>query len=181
MDHPTRVDHALRLRSLWIAWLLATLFHVELGLMPLFHGHSADIHSSLADRWLPLLFDAMAVYFVVPLLALLLIAYEASGGRPWRRWRWLHLGLSLAYTLTNIPHLLADLLVPGARVDQVGLMVVLLLLGLLINREGWLWARQPDRRGAADAAADGARTARQRSSTVPGPPSANPGAPAADG
>lgn len=137
------VDRALRLRSLWIAWLLATLFHVELGLMPLFHGRSADIHSSLDDRWLPLLFDAMALYFVIPLMAVVLIAYDASGPRPRRRWRWLHLGLSLIYTLTNIPHLLADLLVPDARVDQVGLMLVLLLLGLLINLEAWLWARQP--------------------------------------
>ena len=178
---PHAVDHALRLRSLWTAWLLATLFHVELGLMPLFHGHSADIHSSLDDRWLPLLFDAMAVYFVIPLLALVLIAYDASGPRPRRRWRWLHLGLSLVYTLTNIPHLLADLLLPDARVDQVGLMLVLLLLGLLINREAWLWARQPLLRSAAPATAGDARTAPHRSSAVPAPPSASPGAPAADG
>ncbi len=34
------IDHGLRLRSLWIAWLLAMLFHVNLGLMPLFHGIS---------------------------------------------------------------------------------------------------------------------------------------------
>jgi hypothetical protein len=181
MPRPHAVDHALRLRTLWIAWLLATLFHVELGLMPLFHGRSADIHSSLSERWLPLLFDAMAVYFVIPLMALVLIAYDASGPHPRRRWRWLHLGLSLVYTLTNVPHVLADLLVPDARVDQVGLMLVLLLLGLLINREGWLWARQPSLRVKAHAADGVARTAHRRSSAVPEPPSASPGAPAADG
>ena len=31
-------NHAKRLITLWIAWLLAMLFHVDLGLMPLFHG-----------------------------------------------------------------------------------------------------------------------------------------------
>ncbi len=31
-------NHAQRLITLWIAWLLAMLFHVDLGLMPLFHA-----------------------------------------------------------------------------------------------------------------------------------------------
>jgi len=33
-------NHAQRLITLWIAWLLAMLFHVDLDLMPLFHGQS---------------------------------------------------------------------------------------------------------------------------------------------
>ena len=48
----------------------------------------------------------------------------------------------MLYTATNIPHLIADILVPDSRSDQVLLMVVLLAIGLLINREGWLWWRQ---------------------------------------
>ena len=48
------VDHALRLRSLWIAWLLAMLFHVDLGLMPLFHGISPEIHGHVETAQLPL-------------------------------------------------------------------------------------------------------------------------------
>jgi len=47
------------------------------------------------------------------------------------------------YTITNVPHLIADILVPDARSDQVALMVVLLGIGLLINVEGWRWWRQP--------------------------------------
>jgi hypothetical protein len=30
------IDRPLRLRALWLAWLLCMLFHVDLGLMPLF-------------------------------------------------------------------------------------------------------------------------------------------------
>ena len=45
------------------------------------------------------------------------------------------------YTLTNIPHLAADILVPDARIVQIVLMLTMVVIGLLINREGWLWWR----------------------------------------
>ncbi|QPN66608.1 hypothetical protein [Synechococcus sp. CBW1006] len=139
------IDYALRLRSLWICWLLAMLFHVELGLMPLFHGQSPEIESHVDAAQLPLLFGAMLGYFLLPLLAVLLIAYAASdpqGSRRWRPWRRLHFWFSIVYTITNIPHLIADIVVPDSRLGQVVLMVVLVLLGLAINLEGWRWWRQ---------------------------------------
>ena len=144
-----KIDHALRLRSLWTCWLLAMIFHVDLGLMPLFHGLSPEIESHVDPALLPLLFAAMLVYFLIPLGAILLIAWQASdpapGGRALRRgrrWRRLHLWISVVYTVTNVPHLVADILVPDSRADQVALMLVLVLIGLLINREAWLWWRQ---------------------------------------
>ncbi len=109
------IDHALRLRTLWVAWLLAMLFHVELGLMPLFHGRSPEIESHVAENLLPLLFDAMLLYFLLPVLALVLLAYAASDPEAdsrWRPWRRMHFWLSLVYTLTNLPHLLADIWCP---------------------------------------------------------------------
>ena len=48
----------------------------------------------------------------------------------------------MIYTITNVPHLIADILVPDSRGDQIALMVALLLIGLLINVEGWRWWRQ---------------------------------------
>lgn len=141
------IDHALRLRSLWTCWLLAMIFHVDLGLMPLFHGLSPEIESHVDPALLPLLFTAMLVYFLIPLGSILLISWQASdpasAGRRWpRTWRRGHFWISVAYTVSNVPHLLADILVPDSRTDQVALMVVLVLLGLLINREGWIWWRQ---------------------------------------
>jgi len=50
--------------------------------------------------------------------------------------------LSVVYTVTNVPHLIADIVVPDSRTDQVALMAVLLVIGLLINVEGWRWWRQ---------------------------------------
>lgn len=153
------IDHALRLRSLWLTYLLAMLFHVDLGLMPLFHGISPQIESQLDPARLPLLFWAMLVYFLLPLAAILLIAYAASeagvsGRGRWRWWRRLHFWLSVAYTVTNLPHLVAEILVPDSRGDQVALMLVLVLIGLLINREGWQWWRELSPRGPEAIAPD---------------------------
>ncbi|MFN6357163.1 MAG: hypothetical protein ACK4ZO_14425 [Cyanobacteriota bacterium] len=143
---PPPIDHALRLRQLWLAYLLAMLFHVDLGLMPLFHGLSPEIESRVDPSRLPLVFWGMLIYFLLPLLAILLITWTASNPATAGRWRWwrrVHFWLSVVYTVTNVPHLLADILVPDSRSDQVALMVVLLAIGLLINVEGWRWWRQP--------------------------------------
>lgn len=138
--------YSLRLRHLWTAYLLAMLFHVDLGLMPLFHGLSPEIKSQVPRESLAALFWAMLLYFLIPLVCLVLIAYADGTQRGahqiiWQRWRAAHLILSVMYTITNIPHLIADILVPDSRGDQVFLMVVLLGLGLMINREAWLWWR----------------------------------------
>ncbi|MDM7937696.1 MAG: hypothetical protein QUV06_09590 [Cyanobium sp. CZS 48M] len=138
------IDRALRLRALWLAWLLCMLFHVDLGLMPLFHGLSPEIESHVSQPLLPLLFSGMMIYFLVPVAALVLLAYSASDPqRPqrWQGWRRLHFWLSVVYTVTNVPHLAADILVPDSRADQVALMLVLVLIGLLINWEAWRWWR----------------------------------------
>ena len=140
------IDHALRLRQLWLTYLLAMLFHVDLGLMPLFHGLSPEIKSQVDPSRLVLVFWGMLIYFLIPLLAILLITWTASNPAPsggWRWWRRVHFWLSVVYTITNVPHLIADILVPDSRTDQVALMGVLLGIGLLINVEGWRWWHQP--------------------------------------
>lgn len=149
------IDRALRLRSLWIAYLLAMLFHVDLGLMPLFHGIAPTIESKVAPELLPLLFWAMLIYFLLPLAAVLRISWAASQplrNGHWRGWRRLHFWLSVLYTITNIPHLIADIMVPDSRGDQVALMLVLLVIGLLINREAWAWWRERPAQAPAERA-----------------------------
>jgi len=144
----SRIDHGLRLRSLWLSWLLAMLFHVDLGLMPLFHGISPQIKGQVADSQLPGLFATMLGYFLVPLAAVVGIAYACSNQTSRRQpsprnpWRLAHVWLSVIYSLSNMVHLVADILVPDSRADQVVLMGVMVAIGLLINREAWLWWRK---------------------------------------
>ena len=60
---PRCTDHAQRLRSLWITYLLAMLFHVQLGLMPLFDGFSVVIGNAVSLSRLTLVYWSMMVYF----------------------------------------------------------------------------------------------------------------------
>jgi hypothetical protein len=139
------IDHALRLRSLWTAWLLAMLIHVDLGLMPLFHGQSATIDSQVPTSALSGVFAAMMVYDLVPLASLLLIAQAASdpdSPRRWQGWRRWHQVVALVYGLTNLAHLAADMLIPDRRADQIVLMGVISLIGLQILVEARRWWRQ---------------------------------------
>ena len=136
------IDHGLRLAALWAAWLLLMLFHVELGLMPLFHNLPVAIKSHVPPARLPRLFAAMLVYFLLPLGALLLVVQACTGAASWAG-SWLMRGaqfwFSVVYSLTNAVHLIADIRIPDSRRDQVALMLVLTAIGLLINVEAWLW------------------------------------------
>ena len=138
------VDHGLRLAGLWIAWLLVMLYHVELGLMPLFHGLPVEIKSHVPPGRLPAVFMAMLIYFLLPLLALLLIIHAISAPDSWSNsdgWRSAQFWFSVIYSVSNGMHLIADIRIPDSRNDQVLLMLVLTVLGLMINREAWLWWR----------------------------------------
>jgi len=67
-----------RLSHLWLAWFLALLFHTDLGLMPLFHGRSPEIESHVDPAQLPLVFWAMLIYFLIPLVVLVVNSYAAT-------------------------------------------------------------------------------------------------------
>lgn len=141
MDAPG-IDRARRLIALWVSWLLAMVFHVNLGLMPLFHGVSPEIESKVPRADLPAIYWAMLGFFALPVVALLLTSYTPGGtGRHafWRRWPRIQFGFSVLYTVANGLHLIADIVVPDSRGDQVALMVAMVVIGLLINREAWCW------------------------------------------
>lgn len=133
---------ALRIAGLWCAWLMLMLFHVELGLMPLFHGASVEIKAQVLPSQLLLILQAMLVYFLIPLVAMLLAVHAVSDPFSWSNrvpWRIAQFLLSVVYSTTNVAHLVADIRIPDSRADQVLLMVVLAVVGLLLNRETWLW------------------------------------------
>jgi len=142
MTSAPAIDHGLRLAALWAAWLLLMLFHVELGLMPLFHGLPVVIQSRVPPERVPRLFAAMLIYFLLPLAALLLVVQARTAPGSWAAsslMRALQFWFSVLYSLSNGLHLVADIGIPDSRRDQVVLMLVLSAIGLLINIEAWLW------------------------------------------
>lgn len=133
---------ALRVAALWSAWLLVMLFHVELGLMPLFHGCSVEIKSRVSSAQLPRIFLAMLIYFLIPVLAMLLAVHAITDPLAWSSsagWRAAQFWLSAIYSVTNLAHLVADIRIPDSRLDQVLLMVVLTVIGLLLSWQAWQW------------------------------------------
>jgi hypothetical protein len=144
LSSPAAIDHGVRLAALWGAWLLLMLYHVELGLMPLFHGMSVEIESHVPAERVPRLFLAMLIYFVLPMLALLLVVHAISAPGSWSgtgTWRAAQFWFSVVYSITNVMHLIADIRIPDSRSDQVILMALLTGVGVLINREAWWWWR----------------------------------------
>ena len=142
MAEVSTIDHGLRLAALWGAWLLLMLYHVELGLMPLFHGLTVEIESHVPSERLPQLFWAMLIYFLLPLGSVLLVVHAISSPTGWSAsapWRAAQFWFSAVYSLSNALHLLADVRIPDSRSDQVALMAVLTVIGLLINLEAWRW------------------------------------------
>jgi len=142
MGEAASSSYAIRLAGLWIAWLLVMLFHVELGLMPLFHGLSVAIQSEVPAKRVSQLFLAMLFYFLIPVFAMLIAVHAIADPGGWSAspaWRAGQFWLSLIYSITNVIHLVADIQIPDSRGDQVILMAILTFIGLLINQQSWAW------------------------------------------
>ena len=132
------VNYQQKIIALWTVFLLGTLFHTQIALMPLFHGES--VAESHTHEFLPLyyIFWLMMVFFILPMLAIIATAFINS-----KRYRTFHFGLTLFYSVNNLLHFLSDVLVkvPGY---QLLLMAFLFLVGLLLNIVSFQWMRKPN-------------------------------------
>jgi hypothetical protein len=123
---------------LWIVFLLGTLFHTQLGLMPLFHGisvvgtHAHEKATDLAN--IAYIFWLMLGFFVLPMLAIIVTAFYDS-----KRYRIVHFGLTIFYTVMNFLHIVFDLFVDPIAWYQIFLMVFVFLVGILLNIISFQW------------------------------------------
>ncbi|MEA5572197.1 hypothetical protein [Calothrix sp. UHCC 0171] len=132
-------NYQQKITSLWNVFLLGTLFHTQLGLMPLFHGlsvahpnlHAHDFKDISSILWLMLLF------FVLPILAIIATNFTNS-----RSYRFTHFCLTIIYSVMNFIHLAMDLNVKPIIWSQITLMLILFLIGLLLNIVSYQWIRE---------------------------------------
>ncbi|MBD2681768.1 MULTISPECIES: hypothetical protein [Nostoc] len=134
------VNYRERIIALWTVFLLGTLFHTQLGLMPLFHGLSVvesqkarNINDISAIMWL------MLGFFAIPMVGII-----ASAFTDLKRYRMIHFGVTIFYTIMNLLHLILDLFVQPILWYQIALMAFLFLVGLLLNIAAFKWMRLHD-------------------------------------
>ncbi|PMB12540.1 hypothetical protein CI592_02315, partial [Fischerella thermalis CCMEE 5328] len=93
-----KVNYQEKIIALWITFLLGTLFHTQLGLMPLFHGlpvaesqKATTINEISGIMWL------MLGFFVIPMLAIIATTFFDA-----KRYRVIHFGLTVFYSIMNL-------------------------------------------------------------------------------
>ena len=135
------INYREKIIALWTVFLLGTVFHTQLALMPLFHGIDIAImghhHQETAtiSEIAPILWG-MLLFFSLPMLAIVGTAFF-----EFQRYRVLHFGLTVVYTVLNLFHAIADLLVQPIIWYQIVLMILLLLIGFLLNIVSYHWMR----------------------------------------
>ncbi|MEA5511860.1 hypothetical protein VB715_18980 [Crocosphaera sp. UHCC 0190] len=136
----TITNYQTKINTLWATFLLGTLFHTQLGLMPLFHGQDiAHSHDTSDISWVLWL---MLGFFLLPMFAMIGAVFTQS--KPFRVG---HFWLTLIYSVLNFSHITADLFVTPIAWFQITLMAILFCIGLLLNIVSFQWMRYyPNRR-----------------------------------
>lgn len=126
--------------SLWVVFLLGLLFHTQLGLMPLFHGLNIVVSQSQNMTEIAPIMWLMLSFFVLPMAAIVGTVLTGT-----RRYRIMHFWFTVLYTLLNLSHLIADLMVQPIAWYQIALMAILFVIGLLINIVSCQWMQDGKR------------------------------------
>ena len=139
MTRISPINYREKIIALWTVFLLGTLFHTQLALIPLFHGidvammrHLHQEAATMAEIQ-PILWG-MLLFFILPILAIAATAFY-----QFKHYRTFHFGLTLVYTALNFAHLLADLMVRPIFWYQIVLMLLLFLIGILLNFVSYQW------------------------------------------
>lgn len=145
MSRINPINYREKIIALWIVFLLGILFHTQLALMPLFHGIDVAMMSHIHQETAtmaeinPILWG-MLLFFMLPMLVIVATAFYKS-----RKFRVFHFGLTLVYSVLNLIHLIADLLVDPIFWYQIVLMLLLFLIGILLNVVSYQWVKSDAR------------------------------------
>jgi hypothetical protein len=123
--------------TLWLVFLLGLLFHAQLGLMPLFHNLSVAEFSAQSTAEIAPIMWLMLGFFTLPIAAIIATAFTDS-----QRYRIVHFGLTIVYSVLNFFHLVADLIVQPIVWYQIALIAILLVIGLLLNLVSYQWMKR---------------------------------------
>jgi uncharacterized protein len=122
--------------ALWALFLFGIVFHVQLGVMPIFYGQSVTMSNSHGiapqqDLWL------MLGFYLLPMLAMLGTLLTES-----RLFRVAHFGLTLFYSVINVLHVGFDLTVSPIEWYQILLVSVVFISGIFLNFAALDWVKE---------------------------------------
>jgi hypothetical protein len=132
-----KINHPEKIITLWAVFLLGTLFHTQLGLMPLFHNQSVAIPSASGTASIAWILWLMLGFFTVPMIAMIATLFSHS-----KSYRKVHFGVTIFYSVMNLFHIIADLLVTPIAWYQISLMLMLFMIGLLLNMVSLQWMQE---------------------------------------
>jgi hypothetical protein len=123
--------------TIWAVFLLGTLFHTQLALMPLFHNQSVAAHGVYGTVNIDSILWLMLGFFALPMTAMIVPLFNSS-----KSYRKLHFSITIFYSILNFLHVIADLLVKPIAWYQIALMVLLFLIGILLNLVSFQWIKE---------------------------------------
>ena len=95
-----------------------------------------EIEHSHAGGDVNAVFGFMLLFFVLPMLAIVASTFTVT-----KSYRVFHFYLTLVYSVLNLGHLIADIVV-GAPWYQLVLMTILVIIGLLLNLVSFQWLKK---------------------------------------
>ncbi|MDJ0899789.1 MAG: hypothetical protein QNJ55_13355 [Xenococcus sp. MO_188.B8] len=143
MNTRSQLDYQIKIIVLWTVFLLGTIFHTQLALMPLFHGfdvaivgHQHDAESSQTIAEIAPILWGMLAFFAIPMVAIVTTAFSKSQG-----YRVFHFWLTIVYTVLNFLHVVLDLFVEPLFWYQIVLMTLLFGFGIVLNFTSYQWMK----------------------------------------
>lgn len=130
------LNYTQKIVTLWSTFLLGTLFHTQLALMPLFHG--MDVTESHAHDFASVnfIFWFMFLFFLIPLSIIVIATFNQA-----QKFRSFHFWLTIVYSVLNLAHFVIDVII-AVPVYQSVLMAFLFLVGLLLNLVSYQWKKE---------------------------------------
>ena len=140
MTLPTFKRIIERIKGLWLCFVLLLLFHTQLSLMPLYHNDTIKVNDMNPIQQQEI-FLLMLGYYSIPLLIYLVLCWNTSTLCRFDLFCHTHFFITLIYSLSNIMHFVSEILF-SKRPDQIILTFLMLIIGILLNLQSWLYVTQ---------------------------------------
>ena len=124
-----------RVVLLWVLTIIGMILHFNYHIGGIFYGMDITVEGSNG-----LITNSTHVirglFYHLPIIYILLIMYLKG-----KIFNWIMLGVSIVYIIAHVSHLFGEMKSDHADISQISLLTLVLIIGLLINKEHFNKAR----------------------------------------